>query len=244
LKVSRRFGGAYRLHLQGRSISRARNQGERKWREELCLAVLVTCLPPAFTLVSCSAYSSTLKMEADMFLRNVGWLSTDYTALYPVTSAVRTSNPHFLLVFELLNGCSPSGLARYPLSEPTITRTKHMVCLAHRFFATSTVNISWRRVDEVLLHLTKGRQTSQLSDSNLGQENDYSDSGVLWFFSAPPSKYCVGTAGRRNRSNSFRYPQDRWLTRPVRGTQENKICLWPESNPGLVWQSTGIIFVL
>jgi hypothetical protein len=37
---------------------------------------------PAFTLVSCSAYSSTLKKEA-MFLRNVGWLSTDYTALYP-----------------------------------------------------------------------------------------------------------------------------------------------------------------
>jgi hypothetical protein len=29
------------------------------------------CLPPAFTLDSCSAYSSTLNMEA-MFLRNVG----------------------------------------------------------------------------------------------------------------------------------------------------------------------------
>jgi hypothetical protein len=28
------------------------------------------CLPPAFTLVFCSAYSSTLKMEA-MFLWNV-----------------------------------------------------------------------------------------------------------------------------------------------------------------------------
>jgi hypothetical protein len=40
------------------------------------------CLPPAFVLVSCSAYSLTLKMEA-MFLQNIGWLSTDYTALYP-----------------------------------------------------------------------------------------------------------------------------------------------------------------
>jgi hypothetical protein len=29
----------------------------------------------------CLSYSSTLRMEA--FLRNVGWLSTDYTALYP-----------------------------------------------------------------------------------------------------------------------------------------------------------------
>jgi hypothetical protein len=41
----------------------------------------VTAVPPAFTLVYCSTYS-TLKMEA-MFLRNFGWLSTDYTALYP-----------------------------------------------------------------------------------------------------------------------------------------------------------------
>jgi hypothetical protein len=36
-------------------------------------------LPHSFTKVSCSAYSSTLKM----FLRNVGGFSTDYTALYP-----------------------------------------------------------------------------------------------------------------------------------------------------------------
>jgi hypothetical protein len=47
LKVNRRFGATYRLHLQGRRISRA----------ELCL-------PAAFLLVSCSSYSSTLKMEA------------------------------------------------------------------------------------------------------------------------------------------------------------------------------------
>jgi hypothetical protein len=50
LKVSRRFGGSYHLHFLGRRISRARNQG--------------LCLPPAFTLVSCAAYSSTQKMEA------------------------------------------------------------------------------------------------------------------------------------------------------------------------------------
>jgi hypothetical protein len=49
LKVNRRFGRTYRLHLQGRRIRQA--------REELCL-------PYAFTVLSCSAYSSTLKMEA------------------------------------------------------------------------------------------------------------------------------------------------------------------------------------
>jgi hypothetical protein len=56
-KVNRRFGGPYRLHLQGRRISRARYQSESRWQASLCL-------PPAFTLVSCSAYSPTLKMEA------------------------------------------------------------------------------------------------------------------------------------------------------------------------------------
>jgi hypothetical protein len=32
LKVNRRFGGTYRLHLQGRKISRARNQSESRWQ--------------------------------------------------------------------------------------------------------------------------------------------------------------------------------------------------------------------
>jgi hypothetical protein len=32
LKVNRRFGGTYRLHLQGRKISRARNQRESRWQ--------------------------------------------------------------------------------------------------------------------------------------------------------------------------------------------------------------------
>jgi hypothetical protein len=48
LKVNRRFGGTYCLHLQGRRISRARR----------------LCLSPAYTLVSCAAYSTTLKMDA------------------------------------------------------------------------------------------------------------------------------------------------------------------------------------
>jgi hypothetical protein len=42
LNVNRRFGGKYRLHIQGRRISRARNQRESRWQ----------------------AYSCTLKMEA------------------------------------------------------------------------------------------------------------------------------------------------------------------------------------
>jgi hypothetical protein len=49
LKVNRHFGGTCRLHHQGRRISQTRNQ---------------LCLPPAFTLVSCLAYTLTLKMEA------------------------------------------------------------------------------------------------------------------------------------------------------------------------------------
>jgi hypothetical protein len=53
LEISRRFGGIYRLHLQGRIINRARNQRESRWHS----------LPPAFTLVSCSAYSSEMPVD-------------------------------------------------------------------------------------------------------------------------------------------------------------------------------------
>jgi hypothetical protein len=49
LKVNRRFEWTYPLHLQGRKISRARNKRESRWH---------------FTLVSCSAYFSTLQMKA------------------------------------------------------------------------------------------------------------------------------------------------------------------------------------
>jgi hypothetical protein len=52
LKVNRCFGGIYRFHLQGWGINRAKNQIEKD-----------LCLPPAFTLVSCSVNSSTTKME-------------------------------------------------------------------------------------------------------------------------------------------------------------------------------------
>jgi hypothetical protein len=49
LRVNRRFGGVYRLHFQG-------------WK---------VCLPPVFTQVPCSAYFSTLKMEAICSPQNV-----------------------------------------------------------------------------------------------------------------------------------------------------------------------------
>jgi hypothetical protein len=69
-KVNRRFGGTYRLHLSG---------PKNKPRNKPTWSYLAAC----FTLVSCLVYPSTLKDGGDMFLRNVGWLWTDYTSLYP-----------------------------------------------------------------------------------------------------------------------------------------------------------------
>jgi hypothetical protein len=51
LKVNRRLEGTHHHQLQGQSISQARNQHKS-----------LLCLPPAFMLVSCLAYSLTLKM--------------------------------------------------------------------------------------------------------------------------------------------------------------------------------------
>jgi hypothetical protein len=64
LKVSRRFGGTYRLHLKGRKNK---------------LALLTTCFRAGFLL--------GLFFDAEdggyIFLRNIGWLSAEYAALYP-----------------------------------------------------------------------------------------------------------------------------------------------------------------
>jgi hypothetical protein len=77
-KANRRFGGTCRLHLQGRRISRARSQRESRWQAE----------PPEQSR-ACHLFSPGFlallifdpEDGGDMFFRNVGWLSTDYTAL-------------------------------------------------------------------------------------------------------------------------------------------------------------------
>jgi hypothetical protein len=64
LKVDRRFGGACRFHLQGRRISGA---------------LLSTFFQAGFLL----GVFFEPEDGGDMFLRNDGWLSRDYTVLYP-----------------------------------------------------------------------------------------------------------------------------------------------------------------
>jgi hypothetical protein len=64
LNINRCFGATYRLHLQGRRISRAINQLESRWQAELSLFF-------------------DLEDGGDMLLQNIGLYSTDYTELYP-----------------------------------------------------------------------------------------------------------------------------------------------------------------
>jgi hypothetical protein len=65
LKINWSFGGTWYLHLQDRRISQARNQREAGNKQSSDLL---------FFNPEDGGY---------LFLRNVGWLSTDYTALYP-----------------------------------------------------------------------------------------------------------------------------------------------------------------
>jgi hypothetical protein len=69
LKVNRRFRGTCCLHLQGQSISQARNQLENKWQVKHAGFFLGLFFNP--------------KNGVDMFLQNVGLLSMDYRMLYP-----------------------------------------------------------------------------------------------------------------------------------------------------------------
>jgi hypothetical protein len=57
VKINWSFGGRYRLHIRGLRVSQEGNQHK-------------------------AGRTSNLKMVAMLF-RNVGWLSTDYTVLYP-----------------------------------------------------------------------------------------------------------------------------------------------------------------
>jgi hypothetical protein len=74
-KINRRFKGIYRLQLQDRRISWVRIQCESRWQAEF-----------------------DPEDGGDTFLRNIGWLSTDYMALFSqktvlfITTAVRTQN--------------------------------------------------------------------------------------------------------------------------------------------------------
>jgi hypothetical protein len=69
MKVNRRIGGTYFLHLQGRRISQATNQSEAG------NSISALC----WSLIDSLFYYED---GGSMFLRNVGWFSADYTALY------------------------------------------------------------------------------------------------------------------------------------------------------------------
>jgi hypothetical protein len=76
LKVNQRFRGIYRLYLQGRIIQ-TRYQRESRW-QGFTLGIFLGIFDP--------------EDGGDMFLWNVSWLSTVYTALYP----------GFLMVYSVL----------------------------------------------------------------------------------------------------------------------------------------------
>jgi hypothetical protein len=84
LSFNRRFGGTYHLHLQGRRNKFSKIQKASRWKaendtlrnhrcENFKSILLVTCLLAGF----CLTYFFDPEDGGDMFLRNVGWNSTD-----------------------------------------------------------------------------------------------------------------------------------------------------------------------
>jgi hypothetical protein len=91
LRVTQRFGGTHRLYLQDPRISRSRNKFERRFEKLRILALLVTCFHNG-VLLDLFFYSED---GDDMFLRNDGWLSMDYTTLCPriqYSSKIKTAS--------------------------------------------------------------------------------------------------------------------------------------------------------
>jgi hypothetical protein len=86
LSFNRRFGRTGRLHLRGRRNKFGKNQQASRWQAEWYTGFTaggLFCLPPACLLVFCWIYFFDREDGGDMFLRNLGWNSTDYKASYP-----------------------------------------------------------------------------------------------------------------------------------------------------------------
>jgi hypothetical protein len=113
LKVIRRFGGTYRLYLQGRTISRARNQRESRWQAERA------------SRLRCSAYSSTLKMEAICSSETSIDFQRTARRYIPEDSTlrVRTSNPTLKGTSSL---AETEKTYKGPMNNAAEFRTEHL----------------------------------------------------------------------------------------------------------------------
>jgi hypothetical protein len=85
LKIKRSFGETCRLHLQGRRICQSRNQGER-------VSIVLYLFHAGFL----PGLLFDPEDVGDTFLRNVDWLSFNYTALHH-----RTQNSLFWMIFMI-----------------------------------------------------------------------------------------------------------------------------------------------
>jgi hypothetical protein len=84
-EVNRRSGGTSRLDLQSWRVRLARINMQPKRRTCMLRAScrFLVWLAACFILISCTTYSLNPEGGSEMFLRNFGWLSGDYTALHP-----------------------------------------------------------------------------------------------------------------------------------------------------------------
>jgi hypothetical protein len=130
LSVNRRFGGTYRLHLQGR-----RNKLGKKPTSKQGAA---TCLFAG----SCWNYFFDPEDGGDMFLKNLGCNSTDYTVSHPRRwYASYHVTKFYLIQFERCNVTQTVNKLSGPNSN-TILREgtpKVSVCLFIRYKAINRV---------------------------------------------------------------------------------------------------------
>jgi hypothetical protein len=168
LSVNRCFGEIYRLRLQGRKISWARNQRESR----------LQALPHI-----ASIFSFNPEYGGDMFLRNVGWHWTDYTALYP---------RRWYSSFQRL---SYTDLSVTVLASKSFAQTPGRCYLPLPWKSTERSG----RVVRTLLCIR------EVSSSNLSPKNNIPDCDFRWFFSVSSGKY-QKSASNEATAASFHIP--------------------------------------
>jgi hypothetical protein len=132
LKVNRRFGETFRLHLQARKISRTRNRRESRWQAELVSHWFLAQLVLRFS--RCSAH---------VFFRNVGWLIKGlHGVISVITVADRKSHQSEFYFVLLLRLRGPTS-RQYKLVTKIPTAQAPCLASASRRHGIPRYTVSW-----------------------------------------------------------------------------------------------------
>jgi hypothetical protein len=122
LKLNRRFGGTYGLHIQSWWIRRARNQPESKWQESV--------LRPW-------RWRRYILPKSRLIFNGLYGVVSQKILLF-ITTAVRTSNPTYLTLF---GRCFVVSFEKFKINKTKLKRLMESVLTYNKYYEVSRLEI-------------------------------------------------------------------------------------------------------